>query len=74
VTRGPNTPLKGLFPGHSGPVAAPAAPVGGNAPPRPHGGPTAALTDELLIPLNTPQGQLLLGARDLIAGEAFGDK
>jgi hypothetical protein len=27
--------------------------------------------DELDIPLNTPEGQILLGARDVIAEEAF---
>jgi len=27
--------------------------------------------DELEIPLNTPEGQRLLGARDVIAEEAF---
>ncbi len=27
--------------------------------------------DELDIPVNTPEGQILLGARDVIAEEAF---
>lgn len=30
------------------------------------------LQDELEIPLNTPEGQRLLGARDVIAEDAFG--
>lgn len=33
----------------------------------------AVVDRELAIPLNTPAGQVMLGARDLIAAEAFGD-
>ncbi len=32
---------------------------------------TGCETDELDIPLNTLEGQIMLGARDLIAEEAF---